>query len=204
MGDGVRVADPSGQGPDPPGARALVPPLTRAEPQFLQAAVAYWVSLNNSIWQQLVLTVLIQSYFVTAGFVYAPSLISVGALSMGMTLSVLVVFHMRSNIQVRQNVTLQVNYMTEQLLAPFFDEKRPPPAGLQVPFILYHPGRDRKEWFVRSPTSALGVLAAVILFDVACAAIFNFPEFFGRLLSFLPLPLLKESVARPLIPSLAI
>jgi hypothetical protein len=165
----------------------------RVEPQFLQAAVAYWVSLNNSIWQQLVMVVLMQSYFVTAGFIYAPSLISVGALAMGMGLSALVIIHMRSNIQVRQNVTLQVNYMSVQLLAPFFDEGRPPPVGLRVPFILYNPDLDRREWIVRSPTSAVGVLSTVVLFDLVCFAVFNFPDFFSRQLSFLPWPLVPQA-----------
>jgi hypothetical protein len=175
-------------------------PAPRVEPQFLQAAVGYWVSLNNSIWQQLVMVVLMQSYFVTAGFTYAPSLISVGALGMGMVLSVLVIIHMRSNIQVRQNVTQQVNYMSVELLTPFFNEGRPYPVGLRVPFILYNPDLDRKEWFVRSPTSALGVLATVVLFDTLCFAIFNFPDFFARQLSFLPWPLVPHTRSSAILP----
>lgn len=167
----------------------------RIEPQYLQAAVTYWALLSTLIWQQLVMIVVIQSFLVSAGVIYAPSLISVGAFLLAFILSSLVGIQMWSNVRVRQQVTLQANYMSEQLLRPFFARRNNIPPEMRVPFVLYDPSLDHQQWFVRSPVAVLCVIFFTFIFDALALAVFNLPRFFIELLSGIPLPLFKQGAS---------
>jgi len=169
----------------------------RIDGQYLQAIVAYWVHINTVNWQRLAAILIIQTGSLSTAFAQRPSWMSIGILLGGWLLSVFLLFAIRSDQDIRTELTKQANYLSERLLSPLLEE-RALPEGLKAPFRLYDLGKDSKEPMIRSHTAVRRLIWILAMIDLGLAAAFNYGDqilgLFGLSTAspFLGIPLIKH------------
>lgn len=161
---------PALEQPDRPNAAGAMPP--RIEPQYLQIVMQYWTNINQIIWQQLAIILLIQTSGIIFAVTHTHTIMGLCSVALAWLITIGLLWQIRSNQIVRTKLTEQVNYISEQLMKQFCDE-REVPAGIK--FIPYDLKTDRalSDRWVRHHTATYALIFATTMFDTAVAIIYN-------------------------------
>jgi hypothetical protein len=147
----------------------------RIEGNYLQALLQFWTSTNLIIWQQISITIATQTTAIVVAYTLRGSLSSYVVMFMAIFVSTLLFTQLVSNIQVRNKLTRQADFISSELLKPFV-EGRNVPNDVSVPLVLFPWRVERTYWFVRGLSGAIAVWLILVIFDVIISVSINVPR----------------------------
>lgn len=146
------------------------------EHQYFESAVNYWLNLNTLIWQQILILISFQGSFGVINYNFPRTIIGIFLSFILFILSILLIFHILSNMSIRSKLVYQVNFISQELMGQFLIYSRARKVDKDfLPFLMYPQRRALEVSAIRGHVAAFGVCALITVVNFVTALVFQAP-----------------------------